>query len=50
MVDTVVYPRNKSARKFTCCAFGSLAVSGVICEELCCIIKVCMQIKMSCSF
>lgn len=41
MVDTVVYPRSKWARKFTCGAFGSLAGFGLICEELCRLIKVC---------
>ena len=40
MVDTMVYPRYKSARKFTCGAFGSVAGFGLICEELCLLIKV----------
>ena len=45
MADTVVYPRYKSARKFTCCAFGGLAGFGLICQELCLLIKVCSIIS-----
>ena len=40
MVDTMVHPCNKSARKFTGGASGSLASFGLICEELCLLIKV----------
>ena len=46
MVDRMVYPRNKSARKFTCCAFGSLAGFGLICEELHLFVKVCVLLMI----